>query len=273
MRKIKFKHILSLGLLLIVIGFSCIIFSGGAQFHQILSASSITNNSFDLFEDNFIFNTNSKIENINITSQNEIKTLYIEADYSEINIHTSNQFSITTTGITEDQIDFIDGTDAELSIDQSAEFGINLSSNKIHRDIVLDVYVPSHIEVITIDVNLGDVEVKDLNLSQLTINSDLGDIEINGIFDSTIIEANLGDIEFSGDINDTLNIISDLGDIEIELLHIENDYNFDLSAKLGYIAIYDHNINDLNSSYVRNSDASRNIFVTTNLGSISIEKK
>lgn len=151
------------------------------------------------------------------------------------------------------------------------------------------IYVPKGTSFKRVNINLdfGDIQIKNLICESLDVEADAGNVEINeSEFDNSDIEAALGNIEthntllgasniscdmgnveiYDADIN-SLNISNDLGNTEVYLIGRESDYKFDLSVDLGSL---EFNGKKLRGNFNSEVSEGKPVTIENDMGNITV---
>ncbi len=108
----------------------------------------------------------------------------------------------------------------------------------------------------------------DAALNELTIVSDVGEIEIDGIsFDKGEIESDVGEIWLGSCEFRYLEIESDVGEVEAVLTGAESDYTLNLISDIGEIEI---NESEFGNHYSVRGNTEKEISITTDIGEIGL---
>lgn len=185
----------------------------------------------------FIWDSSSKnMEKHTYTSKEDVTSITLDADLGDIILQPATTFSIETKGINLETIDFQENK-GEVYFDTSSnsfEISIIPFISQPQRKII--VHVPPSCKELYVRSNLGDVDVRDLDVSTLQVDLDLGKLKATNVnIDSGDISLNLGDLEFKGSFTKQLLIQNNLGDVEVQLSGESTDYNMNLKTSLGTI--------------------------------------
>lgn len=258
---------------------------------------------FNLFNSVKYNNRASVTNNIEIESS---ENLYLETDYSDLEIIKTEEKTIRVEGTVEYR--YNDDSKRELKLEDimktekspdTTSLTYSKEDAETNHDIGIEslnykVYVPEDILNAKLDISYSKADLKNLNLQALEINSDYSDIYLNDISGEMSITSNYGSIEKNrnqGDvridsrytdvnIKDSIGNVSikaDYGEIEVENLNkslVANINYCDLSLK-NSLAIEDElritgSYSDVNLDLLEFQEGRFNI--TANPGDIDLGK-
>ena len=145
-----------------------------------------------------------------------LSEIIMDIDFAEISIKTGDEFSVNycVPSVLEPKIELKNGT---LEI-KTPSNNLNLHFGNVKFDNYIIVTIPSDSELarINIDVDAGEVNLEDLNVSKLQVAADAGNIQLDNITSTRMeIDADTGNLEIRKSSTDTLNIDVDAGNVEL----------------------------------------------------------
>lgn len=136
----------------------------------------------------------------------------------------------------------IDEKKAKTGEYKSGFFHINVRNSK---ERMLTVKLPSTIEKVTVSLENGDIEAKDLSLRKLDSRTDNGDIEISDVNAGQILlQTDTGDISVTRVKANESTITSDTGDICVSESQVEEQT---ITADTGDISVQQSEAGELNA--------------------------
>ena len=274
------------------VGLVCLLIgvAGGAAGRIIL-----TNNGYKVADD---------MERWQYSSMDEepFTSINIEAELAEIHILESETdkyvVSFDLAG-TEEEGTFTNENGVLTIKDKASEerFTINIfggmSSNKSTDAIYISVPKGMKLEDISIDSNVGDVEIKlPDGANNLEVSADVGEIRIEGgIYGYVELAADVGDIEtedievtgkinasadvgavrLEGNLACSMDISADVGSVTIKTTVPATQYRYDVSADMGEIEVFGSKYSGAGNSVDGNADGEYLIVVDASLGSVEIK--
>lgn len=147
-----------------------------------------------------------------------------------------------------------------------------LTFNDEQQDII--VTIPDTIKNINMDMNMADVELHNITLESITARFEVGSLEMQNVITNTAdIDINAGDFELHGDILISLYVDVEMGDADISLVRTQKDYNYDVSAELGDLAINEMERGGISPSFYEKNNATATIRAQINAGDLEIETR
>lgn len=288
----KIKKITKLACIIILIGF------------LFIGLGYMTNQSFSFESSNKLNITKTNEYKIvkDIKELEEFKSINIEVGITNIEIIPSEKYKIELQ-YKEDygKINYKVKNNSLIINQESKIRNLNNKSNFNKDDLnFIKIYIPSDksFEKFSITSDIGNIDIRQMNLNNLDLSCDVGNIKINNceINDSKIsndtgnieinkskfknLEANLnlgninskninvknllnakndlGNIDISGKVYGDIEVNCDLGNVDIEIDEKEKNYNYRLICALGKIDINGKRKNK-DVSLENNSDNNLNI--------------
>lgn len=211
-----------------------------------------------------------------ISDHKKIKNVEIEVKCAEITIKPGDDFTVAANNVFLDDYSFEVSDDTfSVSYLQSVKGWYNYNDSNIgffsqyEGTPEIIITLPERVyESITVESNIGSVEISNINCETLYIDSDISeiDVESSSVSEETIIESHIGSIDvddciFTGDIE----INTEIGDITANLSGDIRDYNIEAHCAVG-----SKSINGSSKSAIDN-DAPNNIELDCEVGSINLE--
>ncbi|MDF9825124.1 hypothetical protein M2475_001591 [Breznakia sp. PF5-3] len=203
------------------------------------------------------------------TTKSSVKSINIEADAGEVYIKEADKFSIEVKNYDVKAIEFKDN-DGDISLSTGNQeiviFPFTFwDDDSYERKIT--IYVPKSCKSLEVDADLGNVEMNDISIDNLSLSLNLGSLEAKNIKVKTgKLDLDLGDAEFSGDFKESLVITNNLGSIDITLAGSIDDYGYSLDTDLGEISIGGNSYH----SHKDNNGGKRLLKADADLGEINV---
>lgn len=99
------------------------------------------------------------------------------------------------------------------------------------------------ITVLDITADVGNIEITNVDSGSFSLQADVGDINLSDInMTDCYIGANVGDVDMEHCSFTTLDIQADLGDVDVsDILSAQENYRIDLETDLGEVSVNDKN--------------------------------
>jgi hypothetical protein len=201
-------------------------------------------------------------------SQNYIETIQnisIAMNVGSVTICHGNTMSVEFSG-KKKYLPDVKLDDNDLIITQSSNVSI---SGIDDTDCTLIITVPEDVQLdnIFVQLNIGDISVKNLNISDVDIDIDIGSLQCSNITtDICKLNVNMGDIKVNNCECNSYDLSVDMGDIKLTDIDI-NQYSNNLSVDLGDIKM---NGNSVSNSYITNVVDDKRLTAYVAMGSIKI---
>lgn len=204
--------------------------------------------------------------NVNMVEQDykvidEFDSITIEADIADVEIVVGNEFAVEY--VLGEDYEFNHNGDSLVIRDESFETVIN---SAVGTDgSYIKVYVPADkIVDIDMDIDIGDVKIKEVNFDSINIETDIGDVSIEGcsLGGNIFVAADTGDISVKGFLACDIEIEADLGKVDITSYFASSAYDCDISSDLGKETISDEGGEEIEEKY--------NIDVVADMGNVKI---
>jgi len=126
--------------------------------------------------------------------------------------------------------------DGILTVTQ-AETGIKWRGNT-KCDIRVTVPLGVTLEEVSVDANVGDVDIKEIDTKRFYVQMDVGDLDVEkcSLGDADVTGAT-GDVDLESCLFDDLWVSLDVGNVEIESAHSLADYNMEIEVDMGEVSV------------------------------------
>ncbi len=146
------------------------------------------------------------IEIISTTAEDEIITYNSEAMWYEVSYDETSK----TVRINQKTKDFI--------------FDISINNSRVGKPIVIKIN--GELNKLHLEVDAGDVTIKDLTVDKLELNIDAGKASfINCVTNQAELEIDAGSLDYEGKVFDYMEVSIDVGSIEIDLAQKRSEFN------------------------------------------------
>lgn len=169
-------------------------------------------------------------------SKEKFSSIEVDVDATDLDISYGDTYMVSSN-IPEKYQPVIKVNEGKLKI-QNKKFKQNFNSIKsLEDECNIEIIVPkgTKLDNVEIDVDAGDIDIKDIEGKKLEISADAGDIDVANInFEVTTISADAGSITAEDSNIGKLTIEADLGGIDIK----NTDFTYGkLAADMGDITI------------------------------------
>lgn len=204
--------------------------------------------------------------NVNMVEQDykvidEFDSITIEADIADVEIVVGDEFAVEY--VLGEDYEFNHNGDSLVIRDESFETVIN---SAVGTDgSYIKVYVPADKFVdIDMDIDIGDIKIKEVNFVSINVETDIGDVSIEGdsLGGNVFVAADTGDISVKGFLACDIEIEADLGKVNITSYYASSAYDCDISSDLGKETISDEGGEEIEEKY--------NIDVVADMGNVKI---
>lgn len=192
-----------------------------------------------------------------------------DVDLSEIEIRTGNDYRISYK-CTENLIPEYEVKNGILQVTQTSK-NSHFPKRNGNDNCTIIITIPQDASLLDITgyCDLGDVELSNLTVDNISITCNLGEASLSNVSATTITcDCDLGSCEIDDCYFDNLTINNNLGSVEVNGNISLTDYTMKLSASMGGIEINDK---DYRSSYEQKGDKDKTITISCDMGSIEIE--
>jgi hypothetical protein len=163
--------------------------------------------------------------------------------------------------------------------DLTPRITITLPRDFVAEDISLvikagDVEVDKiHAVTGNINVSAGRLAVKEL---EITDNSDYiigaGQMILKNLTVSNItVDCGVGDITIEGNVIGNSDITCNVGNVELDIEGEEEDYSYDISSSIGNVDIDNNSYHNISNRIINNDEAKNNLSLNCEIGNISVD--
>ena len=138
-----------------------------------------------------------------------------------------------------------------------------------NNSAVLTLTVPAdtQLERVDVGIDVGDVELKNLNADYIEADVDVGDITVeHAALGQGVIESDTGDVKVKNSSFVQLDISSDVGDVDVESSIDISDYSYDLKTDVGEVEVY---TSDYGKKYIKDGKNGK-VYIRADVGDISV---
>ncbi len=151
----------------------------------------------------------------NVSLEGDLSEIIVEADISEVKIRTGSEFSVaySVPEALEPKVSLKNGT-----LEVSSLSSMNLSFGNMNFDNYIIITIPEDSELarVSVDVDAGDIDLSELNVSKLQVTVDAGNMDLKKISATRIeIDADAGNVELRDCNTDSLKIDVDAGNVDL----------------------------------------------------------
>jgi DUF4097 and DUF4098 domain-containing protein YvlB len=126
-----------------------------------------------------------------------------------------------------------------------------------------------------ISTDVGDITLKELELTSLSLTADVGDIDLAFCqFGDVTLTADVGDIDLDNSTFTSLSATADVGDVSVDLGEVSTDaasnlgnYAMQLSTDIGKVEV---NNTDCRRNYVQTGNADYQMTIEVSTGNIKV---
>lgn len=287
-RNIATGFALALSIMIVVgIGKAILGFAGYSKFKETRIVR--VNDSKVLDDDELNKTSNNALQN----SYNNVKSIYIVHSTGTLDVipTDSDEVTVEAKNVSDDfYVKEYDNGSIEIIDNEKGRkifFGFSFNSTRNKR---IKVYVPKNLllEEFELEAGAGNINIRDLQVSNLDITAGVGNIDGDSIkaskveiesgvgnttlrdveFGVTDISGGVGEIEVRGKIDGNITLSAGVGNLRLDLEGDINDYNIDGEKGLGSIRI-----NGDSTSRFYNKESKYDIDYEGGVGNITINIK
>lgn len=206
-----------------------------------------------------------------VTSGQPFSSIYLDVDLGEVTIAAGDDFGVEINSWGQGyQVEhwYAEGT---LHIEDT-DSGIELLPKNFGSNII--VYVPEGhwLDSLDVDVDLGSLTLKGLQIREAEIDLDLGSLTGEALTaDHFTVDADLGDVSLSGDLGKYVEVSADLGSVHLGLTRPAAEYCWKLEADMGSVTVDGKKQAPDDDNEVTGGRGDRVIEVDASLGSITLD--
>lgn len=190
-------------------------------------------------------------------------SIAVEAEVMDLSIVEGTEYSLNYKGTENLVISYRVENDV-LVVTQKKKgnlVGIN------NAECILTVPQNTQLEKTNIKVDVGDIDIKGVDIKLLDAESDVGDITVESAsLDHAVMGSDTGDMEVNNCSFVVMDISSEVGDVEVDSSNDISDYSFDLKTDVGEVEV---GAGDFGRKYYQ-SGKNGSITVHSDVGDISI---
>lgn len=230
------------------------------------------------------------------------KNINIHVNCADVNIvpSTGDNYGIEFSMLgDESAIDFINKDGTLVIMDKSEEgyisFNLDFFNLEPENNITLYVPVDVYIEDITITgdvgdlkieglksvknieigIDVGDVDIKQINCENMNIITDVGDADIDNVNISNRLNVTMdvGDFDFEGKVDGDIDIEVNVGDVDVVMDGKESDYKYDLSVDVGGIDAFGYKNGSLEGNLSGNREGRYSMHIVVDVGDLKVSIK
>lgn len=212
----------------------------------------------------FAGNTISDTKSMEISDKN-IEVI-VDLKVATLNIRTGSQLCISYK-CSEKLVPEVNYGDGALTLTQKDTSTSLIGKSKC--EITLTVPEDVTIKRLGLKVDLGDLNINNVNADITDITCAMGDIDIeNCSLGATDITCNMGDCDMEYSDFTSLDVKMDMGDIEVKGSRSLDDYSIDASCSMGDIEV---NGRDYRTSFRQEGNEETYIRINNSMGDIELE--
>lgn len=262
----------------------CLLLTGGI----FVGVGSITGaeTSFQLFG-RFQVNFGSNEEHVQKTTQVEAFTgIDLDVNMGDVILQHGEDYGVAYTLYSDNVEYYVE--DGVLHFEERSEdgfFNFNFFNfNWNHSEVI--IYVPDSVDSldqVSLNSDMGDIEVKELTIDSLDAYSDMGSVDLDqvtvgdlmigtdmgnltasGVFLKSIdADNNMGDITFEGYLACDTDASTDMGDVEITTYYDKNSYDYELNTDMG-----DDQVQNKGGDQLSGNE--RRMILSSNMGDVTL---
>lgn len=138
-----------------------------------------------------------------------------------------------------------------------------------NNSAVLTLTVPAdtQLESVDIGIDVGDIDLKGMNVNAMDADLDVGDMTIEKtVFDEIVIDSDTGDIKLNNCSFVNLDISCDVGDVKVDSGMDISEYTYDLKTDVGEVEV---NAAEYGRKYYKEGEKGK-IVIHGDVGDISV---
>ncbi len=242
----------------------------------------------------------------------KIKSIDADLDLRDIILKEGTGFKVESKGVGKNFR--VDDNNGHITLSENSTTGFTLNlfgfwESHQYSDLVITYPAGTNFEDIKISSDSGTLTIADLNAKNIDLDSDLGDVELKNVIASRLsvkidsgtldldqaktdtfnFELGLGDLDaknltgktvkgkldsgsadIEGTITGPVEIYNDLGDVDMTLAGNEDSYSYELATDLGDVVL---NGQDSSGNITKINGNKPLIKVTSDMGTVSINFK
>ncbi len=190
-------------------------------------------------------------------------SLHITGDVMGVSIVRGDDYEIKYEG-TENLMPKYEITDGELAVVQK---GKKTGFGNFKCSVTITIPEDASLQSFYADIDVGDINVTDMEIVTLTGESDVGDLNFTKITSQDVtITCDTGDIELSDCTFENLDINADVGNVDVKSAKDLSDYSFELSCDVGKVTIN----GDKESKNYESEGSEGSVTISADVGDVDI---
>ena len=219
--------------------------------------------------------------------------LEIDVDAGSVYVKTGDTYSLTINYCDSCNFRFtetMDGNTLKIESNQKSSFiGLNFGYHKpvftltVPKDVKLDdVYIDSDLGILELkqlnihnldlETKMGDISVEDSQITQGEIDASLGDLKVSSNFKSLRLKLSMGSVNFKGTV-ETLDLDNAMGDSNLYILGSIDDYYIEAKSSLGNLQINEYYEDGIDNKIELNThlNTHKHIKLNNSMGNIDVQ--
>ena len=221
------------------------------------------------------FNVNSGIGSNNISINEEydgITSAALDLDLMNVTIVTTDSDKVELSYEGKEKLQpIVTAENGVLTLTQQKNINLGLTDIKPKEGtakLILSFPKTTELKDLSINVDMGDTEIKDLNMYSMELEADMGNIDGSGLtVNDADIDCNMGNVALKLKTVKNLKISSDMGNVDIDSDTDLSAYSTSCSADMGNIEI---NGSKVSNDFEREGSGGR-IDIDSDLGNITLK--
>jgi DUF4097 and DUF4098 domain-containing protein YvlB len=154
-----------------------------------------------------------------------------------------------------------------LCLSQNFAHTVSFGSKKC--SVTITVPYSTALDSADISTDVGDITLKELELTSLSLTADVGDIDIASCrLGSVTLTADVGDINLEDSTFDSLSATADVGEVSVDAASDLSDYAIELSTDIGEVEV---NGQDYRRSYKQTGSGDHSMTIEVSTGDIEVD--
>ncbi len=206
-------------------------------------------------------NSNTAIEES--ATLESFERITVDADVMDFIVKEGSAYALDYQG-TKNLVMSYRVDNGELVITQKKKNGM-IGNNE--ATLILTVPADAQFAKVNLDIDVGDIDLREMNTSFLDADIDVGDVTVEKAnIEQAVIESDTGDIKLKGCAFVKLDISSDVGDVEVSSSADISRYTYDLKTDVGEVEVY---AGDYGRKYYQEGENGK-ISVRADVGDITV---
>ena len=202
------------------------------------------------------------------TDYTDFTSLDIDVDVMDITIQPGEAYSVQYTGNQKKMDPVISMSGDTLVVTQTIKKQRWGSTNNVKCRLVITVPEDVSLENLTIQADVGDIDINDLTVTDFDVSADVGDVDMDHVsMDQGKLGLDVGDLDMDNCSFTDFSVSCDVGDVKITADSDLSKYAVELSCDMGSVTVNDQ---DQKRSFTqRGEDGS--LTVTNSVGDIRVK--